>query len=108
MERQGRPRGPIETIASRLGIVAYAAALITIVREWGDWGAVWQAVAAGVVASPVGTILSGLVVLPISIVIGKVAPVKNPGLLGYELVSIGSLVGVAWACYLLARSFGAT
>ena len=101
-----RPRGPLETLASRLGIVAYVAVVVTIVREWGEWGTVWKAVAAGVLASPVGVVVAGLVLAPIAIVVGMLTPIKDLGLLRFELVSIGPLVGIGWACYLLVQSLG--
>ena len=100
-----RPHGLIETLADRLGPVAYVAATITVVREWGDRPAVWRAVAAGALASPIGMLAGSLVILLPALVIGKLAPVKTPGL-GHELVHIAPLIGVGWACYLAAESFG--
>ena len=98
--------GSLEAISLRFSFLAYIAGIVVVFREWGDWAKVWEAVAAMTLASPIGLLLGGLILLPIALLIGRISPIESPpARLGQDLVSVVPLIGILWAIVLCMQSF---
>lgn len=96
--------GCFETLASFLFVPGLILGIILIVRVW-DTPDLWKAIVATVLTTPVGLLVWSVILLPVVFLIGKLAPMENPGRLGHNLTALGTLIPIAWIVIMLIDTF---
>lgn len=96
--------GAFETFANLLYVPGLILGVILIVRVW-DTPELWKAIVATVLTTPVGLLVWGIILLPFMLLIGKLAPMENPGRLGHNLAALGTLIPIVWIMIMLMDTF---